>query len=79
MVKISIQFQSLTDYEVVKVRKPSQDVAQHPAESPSSPTKLFSPEIASLDQAKNHKIGLLFKAIEQGDVPLVFQFFIILI
>lgn len=77
--KISFNLQSLTDYEVVKVKKPTQDNIQQPPESPSSPPKLFSPEVASLDQAKNHRIGLLFKAVEQGDVPLVFDFLVFVI
>ncbi|XP_061163403.1 ankyrin repeat domain-containing protein 27-like isoform X2 [Saccostrea echinata] len=63
--------ESLVDYEVVKVIKPHRDLVHHPPESPSSPPKLFTPEVASLDQAKNHRINLLFRAIENGDVPLV--------
>ncbi|XP_062614913.1 ankyrin repeat domain-containing protein 27-like [Saccostrea cucullata] len=64
--------ESLEDYEVVKVIKPHRNSSvNHPPESPSSPTKLFTPEVASLDQAKNHRISLLFRAIENGDVQLV--------
>lgn len=63
--------QSLKDYEVVSIPKPRKDSVEPVAASPSSPSKLFSPVVASLDQVRNHKITLLFKAIEQGDIPLV--------
>ena len=65
--------QSLTDYEVVNAPRPHRNSVEHITSSPSSPSKLFTPEVASLDHAKNHKISLLFKAIEQGDTPLVYQ------
>ena len=65
--------QSLTDYEVVNVPRPHRNSVEHIISSPSSPSKLFTPEVASLDHAKNHKISLLFKAIEQGDTPLVYK------
>ena len=63
----------MTDYEVVNAPRPHRNSVEHITSSPSSPSKLFTPEVASLDHAKNHKISLLFKAIEQGDTPLVYQ------
>lgn len=63
----------------MSIPKPRKDSVEPVAASPSSPSKLFSPVVASLDQVRNHKITLLFKAIEQGDIPLVvYHYFIII-
>lgn len=63
----------------MSIPKPRKDSVEPVAASPSSPSKLFSPVVASLDQVRNHKITLLFKAIEQGDIPLVvYHYFFII-
>lgn len=58
----------------MSIPKPRKDSVEPVTASPSSPSKLFTPVVASLDQVRNHKITLLFKAIEQGDIPLVLTF-----
>lgn len=60
----------------MSIPKPRKDSVEPVTASPSSPSKLFTPVVASLDQVRNHKITLLFKAIEQGDIPLVFNIYL---
>ncbi|KAK3086087.1 hypothetical protein FSP39_013342 [Pinctada imbricata] len=63
--------ESLTEYQAVKTSKPRPSSISFKA--PHSPT-LITPVVASLDQEEKRQVDLLFKAIENRDIPLVYYY-----
>ncbi|KAJ8302764.1 LOW QUALITY PROTEIN: hypothetical protein KUTeg_019160 [Tegillarca granosa] len=66
---------SMSDYEVITVKKPKVPNASVSEPSSLSTTPLNTPEIASLDQLENKQRDLLYKAIGDGDEQLVKFYF----